>query len=70
MGSEGVDVSWNVSPVSSPITVLSHHGELNKVIIIGLKTSPSRLFLFLSEEKAKLLRRYVGSIEQKNQLLR
>ena len=28
---EGVDVNWDVNPVSSPVTVLSHRGEFNKV---------------------------------------
>ena len=31
VGNEGVDINWNVSPVSSPVTVLSHRGEFNKV---------------------------------------
>ena len=34
LGNEGVDINWNVSPVSSPVTLLSHRGEFNKVIII------------------------------------
>ena len=34
VGNEGVDINnyWNVSPVTSPFTVLSHLGELNKVL--------------------------------------
>ena len=36
VGNEGVNINWNVSPVSSPVTVLSHHGEFNKEIIIWL----------------------------------
>jgi len=31
VGNEGVDISWDVSPVSSPVNVLSHRGEFNKV---------------------------------------
>ena len=34
VGNEGVDINWNVNPVSSPVTVFSHCGEFNKVIII------------------------------------
>ena len=34
VGKEGVNINWNVSPVSSPVTLLSHRGEFNKVIII------------------------------------
>ena len=33
VGNEGVDINWNVSAVSSPVTVLSHRGEFNKVTI-------------------------------------
>ena len=29
VGNEGVDISWDVSPVSSPATVLSHRDEFN-----------------------------------------
>ena len=32
VGNEGVDINWNVSPVSSPVTVLSHRGKFNKVL--------------------------------------
>ena len=31
VGNERVDINWDVSPVSSPVTVLSHRGEFNKV---------------------------------------
>lgn len=31
LGNEGVDNNWNVSPVSSPVTVLSHLGEFSRV---------------------------------------
>ena len=34
VGNEGVNINWNVNPVSSPVTLLSHRGEFNKVIII------------------------------------
>ena len=27
---EGVDINWDVSHVSSPVTVLSHRGEFNR----------------------------------------
>ena len=27
-GNEGVDIDWDTSPVSSPVTVLSHRGGL------------------------------------------
>ena len=33
VGNEGVDINWDASPVSSPVTVLSHCGKfivLNK----------------------------------------
>ena len=30
VGYEGIDISWDVSPVSSPIIVLSHRSEFNK----------------------------------------
>lgn len=30
LGSEEVDVNWNVGPVSSPFTVSSHRGEFDK----------------------------------------
>ena len=30
MGNEGVDINRGVSPVSSPVTVLSHGGEFQK----------------------------------------
>ena len=30
VGSEGVDINWDDTPVSSPVTVLSHRGEFNK----------------------------------------
>ena len=30
VGNEEVDINWDVSSDSSPITVLSHHGESNK----------------------------------------
>ena len=30
VGNEEVDINWDVSSDSSPITVLSHRGELNK----------------------------------------
>ena len=34
VGNEGVDINnyWNVSPVSSPVTMLSQCGEFNKVL--------------------------------------
>ena len=32
MGNEGVNINWDVSPVSSPVTVLSHSDEFNKDI--------------------------------------
>ena len=31
VGNEVVDINWDASPVSSPVTVLSHRGEFNKV---------------------------------------
>jgi len=31
VGNEGVDISWDMSPVSNPFSVLSHHGEFNKL---------------------------------------
>ena len=31
VGNERVDINWEVSPVSSPVTVLSYRGEFNKV---------------------------------------
>ena len=31
LDNEGVDINLYVSPFSSPVTVLSHRGELNKV---------------------------------------
>ena len=50
VGNEGVAINWNVSPVSSPVTVLSRHGKLNKVLRkhVGLsigfpQETPSRL---------------------------
>ena len=33
VGNEGVNINWEVSAVSSPVTVLSHRGEFNKVTI-------------------------------------
>ena len=30
VGNEGVDINWDTSPVSSPVTVLSHRGEFKK----------------------------------------
>ena len=30
LGNEGVDNNWDETPVSSPVTVLSHLGEFNK----------------------------------------
>ena len=30
VGNEGVDINWDASPVSSPVTVLSHRGEFKK----------------------------------------
>ena len=29
---EGVDINWDARPVSSPVIVLSHRGEFNKVM--------------------------------------
>ena len=50
VGNEGVDINWNVSPVSSPVTVLSHSGKFNKVLCkhVGLsigfpQETPARL---------------------------
>ena len=31
VGNEGVDIIWDTSPVSSPVTVLSHRGEFHKL---------------------------------------
>ena len=41
---EGDDINWNVSPVSSPDTLLSHRGEFNRAMIIG----PLLFFLLIS----------------------
>ena len=30
MGHEGVDTNWDLSPVSSTVSMLSHRGEFNK----------------------------------------
>ena len=30
VGNEGADINWDVSPVSSPVTFLSHRGDFNK----------------------------------------
>ena len=30
MGHEGADTNWDFSPVSSPVSMLSHSGEFNK----------------------------------------
>ena len=30
VGNKGVDINWDASPVSSPVTVLSHRGEFKK----------------------------------------
>ena len=30
VANEGVDINWDVTPVSSPVTVLSQRGEFNK----------------------------------------
>jgi len=35
VGTEGVDINWNVSPVSSAVTVLSHRGEFDKTVKTG-----------------------------------
>ena len=35
MGNEGVDIIWDVSPVSSTVTVLSQRGEFNNVIRVN-----------------------------------
>ena len=32
VGNEGVDINWDASPVSSPVTVLSHCGDFNNVL--------------------------------------
>ena len=32
VGNERVDINWEISPLSSPVTVSSHHCELNKGI--------------------------------------
>ena len=31
VGNERVDINWDVSPVSSPVTVVSDRGEFNEV---------------------------------------
>ena len=31
MGNEGVDNSWDINPVSTPFSMLSHHDEFNKI---------------------------------------
>ena len=31
VGNKGVDINWDISPVASPVTMLSHPGEFNKV---------------------------------------
>ena len=31
VGNEGVDNSWDISPVSTPFSMLSQHGEFNKI---------------------------------------
>ena len=35
MGSEGVDISWDISPVSSTVTVLSHRDEFSEECVQG-----------------------------------
>ena len=30
VGNKRVDINWEISPLSSPVTLLSHHGEFNK----------------------------------------
>ena len=33
VSNEWVDINWDASPVSSPVTALSHRGEFNKYIM-------------------------------------
>ena len=42
VGNKGNDINWDASPVSSPATVLTHCGEVNKVNWIQNITSLSR----------------------------
>ena len=76
VGNEGVDINWNVSPGSSPVTVLSHRGEFNKVLCkhVGLsigfpQETPARLEQHVEatagDKLAKTLRGGGGSTQWK-----
>ena len=45
VGNEGTDINWDVSPVSSPVTVSSHRGEFNeaKLEAVSLTFASCRL---------------------------
>ena len=45
VGNEGADINWDVSPVSSPVTVSSHRGEFNeaKLEAVSLTFASCRL---------------------------
>ena len=36
VGNEGVNMNWDVSPVSSPVNVLSHSGEFKNIISLDI----------------------------------
>ena len=40
VGNEGVDKNWNISPVTSPVTLSSHRGEFQEIISLEITLMP------------------------------
>ena len=43
VGNEGAVINWDVSPVSSPVTVSSHRGEFNKAKLEAVSLNVCKL---------------------------
>ena len=50
VGNGGVDINWDISPVSSPYTMLSHYG---KISVKGLRCAGT--LVIVSPQKISLI---------------